>query len=185
MKTTKLPSQITVSCGRDEDAGRLVLAAAEGEPAKLRRFSITAYTGGKMSLPNIPYPVVVDMSGLRVSAKSRPILRDHNPSQIVGHTDNVTVNGGVLKVDGSVSGANCACNRDRRQLRQRFSLAGEHRGERPEDGVRRGRRKSPSQRAVLRGSALRRASGDARRGVVRGARGRRPNECPDGGFGRR
>ncbi|HEX4129964.1 MAG TPA: hypothetical protein VHZ24_07965 [Pirellulales bacterium] len=107
MKTIKkLPSQITISCGRDEDVGRLVLAAAEGEPAKLRRFSITAYTGGKMSLPNIPYPVVVDMSGLRVSAKSRPILRDHNPSQIVGHTDNVTVNGGVLKVDGSVSGAN-------------------------------------------------------------------------------
>jgi hypothetical protein len=108
MKTIKkLPSQITISCGRDEDAGRLVLAAeGEGDAKKLRKFSITAYTGGKMSLPNIPYPVVVDMSGMRVSAKSRPILRDHNPSQIVGHTDNVTVNGGVLKVDGSVSGAN-------------------------------------------------------------------------------
>jgi hypothetical protein len=106
MKNKKLPSQITISCGRDEDGGRLVLAAAEGEGTKLRKFSLLAYTGTKMSLPGIPYPVVVDLSGLRVSSKARPILRDHNPSQIVGHTDNVTVTSGVLKVEGSVSGAN-------------------------------------------------------------------------------
>ncbi len=91
MKKTKVPSQITLTCGRDEDAGRLVLAAPEAEGAKLRKFSLTAYTGTKMSLPAFPYPVVVDLSGLRVSAKSRPILRDHNPAQIVGHTDSVFV----------------------------------------------------------------------------------------------
>jgi hypothetical protein len=111
MKKTKhpmqLPSQIRLTCERDDDAGRLILAeAGEGEASKLRKFSLTAYTGNKMQLANVPYPVVVDLSGLKVSAKSRPILRDHNPSQIVGHTDHVSINGGVLKVDGSVSGAN-------------------------------------------------------------------------------
>jgi len=82
-------------------------AAAEGDgdrPA-LRRFSMVAYTGGPMALAAWPHPVVVDLSGLQVSARSRPILKDHNPSLIVGHTDAVNVQGSSLTVAGVISGA--------------------------------------------------------------------------------
>ncbi|MCL4742273.1 MAG: hypothetical protein KJZ54_08725 [Phycisphaerales bacterium] len=76
-----------------------------GDRPALRRFSMVAYTGGLMTLAAWPHPVVVDLSGLQVSAKSRPILKDHNPSLIVGHTDSVSVQGSSLTVAGVISGA--------------------------------------------------------------------------------
>lgn len=66
---------------------------------------MVAYTGGTMRLAGWPHPVVVDLAGLQVSAKSRPILKDHNPSLIVGHTESVRVEGSQLIVSGVVSGA--------------------------------------------------------------------------------
>lgn len=65
-----------------------------------------AYGGGKLALANFYHPVVVDLSGLKVSTKARPILRDHDTSRIVGHTDEITVNAGSIKVSGTVSAAN-------------------------------------------------------------------------------
>lgn len=65
-----------------------------------------AYTGGKLSVGAYYYPVVVDLAGMKVSAKSRPILRDHDPSQIVGHTDQIEINGGSIRVRGVVSASN-------------------------------------------------------------------------------
>lgn len=76
-----------------------------GDRPALRRFSMVAYTGGPMTLAAWPHPVVVDLSGLQVSARSRPILKDHNPSLIVGHTDSVSVQGTGLTVAGVISGA--------------------------------------------------------------------------------
>ncbi len=52
-----------------------------------------------------PHPVVVDLAGLQISARSRPILKDHNRSLIVGHTDSVAVQGSNLLVTGVISGA--------------------------------------------------------------------------------
>ena len=72
----------------------------------LRRFSMTAYTGGKLLLAGFAFPVIVDLSGLKVSAKSRPILRDHDASRIVGHTESIEVNAGSIKLAGVISGAN-------------------------------------------------------------------------------
>jgi hypothetical protein len=86
-------------------------AAVEGsesgtaERTSPRRFSMTAYTGGAMTLAGWPHPVVVDLAGLRVSAKSRPILKDHNRSLIVGHTDSIGVRDARLQVAGVISGA--------------------------------------------------------------------------------
>ncbi|MBX3452740.1 MAG: hypothetical protein KF777_24605, partial [Planctomycetaceae bacterium] len=87
------------------------VAAAEGEAQasvepELRRFQMTAYTGGKLLLAGFAYPVIVDLSGLRVSAKSRPILRDHDPARIVGHTESIEVNAGSIRLAGVLSGAN-------------------------------------------------------------------------------
>ena len=72
----------------------------------LRRFSMTAYTGGKLLLAGFAFPVIVDLSGLKISAKSRPILRDHDSSRIVGHTETIEVNAGSIKLAGVISGAN-------------------------------------------------------------------------------
>ena len=78
----------------------------DGQSRKLRRFRMTAYTGGKLLLANFPYPVVVDLSGLRIPTKSRPILRDHDSSRIVGHTESIEINGSSIRLGGIVSGSN-------------------------------------------------------------------------------
>jgi hypothetical protein len=67
---------------------------------------MTAYTGGKLSLPNFPFPVVVDLPGLKIPDTSRPIPRNHNPQQIVGHTESIDNSGGSVKLAGVLSAAN-------------------------------------------------------------------------------
>lgn len=81
-------------------------ANADQQPQPvLRRFAMTAYTGGAMAVAGWDYPVVVDLAGLSISTKPRPILKDHNPALIVGHTDAITVADGELTVTGAISGA--------------------------------------------------------------------------------
>jgi len=87
------------------EAGSLEIAAAEGEDKGLRRFTMQAYTGGAMSIAGWPYPVVIDLAGLRIPARSRPILKDHSTGQIVGHTNAIEKTESLLNVSGVVSGA--------------------------------------------------------------------------------
>jgi hypothetical protein len=89
----------------DWSAVEAAAPGADGERPSIRRFNMTAYTGGVMVLAGWAHPVVVDLAGLQVSAKSRPILKDHNRSLIVGHTDAVSVQGSSLQVTGVISGA--------------------------------------------------------------------------------
>ena len=102
-----VPSEFAIIEAEGVSDFRLI-AAADGEEdsPQLRRFTMTAYTGGKLPLPNFPYPVVVDLSGLKIPAKSRPILRDHNAAQIVGHTESIENSGGGIKLAGVISAAN-------------------------------------------------------------------------------
>ena len=93
---------------RAEPGGVTVQAATAADGKTLRRFNMTAYTGGAMTLAGWPYPVVVDMAGLAVGKKSRPILMDHDTGRIVGHTDAVGVDGGALTVAGVISGVGSA-----------------------------------------------------------------------------
>ena len=109
-KSRSVPSDFRIV---EADGGAecaLVLEAAEHEDGddnpKLHKFKMTAYNGGKMLLNGFLDPVVVDLSGLKVSAKSRPLLRDHDTSQIVGHTDTIQINAGSIKVAGVISAAN-------------------------------------------------------------------------------
>ncbi len=64
-----VPSSLRIVC---DDASSINLQAAEtaeeGKPA-LRKFSMVAYTGGAMRLGGWPYPVVVDLAGMRVTRK--------------------------------------------------------------------------------------------------------------------
>ncbi len=87
------------------EASDIAIQAAEDEEKKLRRFTMNAYTGVAMRLSGWAFPVVIDLTGLRIPRKSRPLLKDHNSALIVGHTDKVAKQDGKLAVSGVVSGA--------------------------------------------------------------------------------
>jgi hypothetical protein len=86
-------------------------AAAGDESPKLKSFRMLAYTGGAMNV-GWGVPVVVDLAGMKSSEKARPILLQHDPLRIVGHTDSVEVKslsrGMELRVSGVISGASDA-----------------------------------------------------------------------------
>lgn len=80
--------------------------AGDGAESKsLRRFEMVAYTGTAMELAGWDAPVVIDLAGLAIRGTARPILKDHSPSMIVGHTESVGVEAGRLRVAGLVSGS--------------------------------------------------------------------------------
>jgi phage major head subunit gpT-like protein len=87
--------------------GAVTLRAAAAGETGARRFQMDAYNGGPMRFPWCDIPVVVDIVGIDLTDKSRPILKEHDPLQIVGHSTAITkVDGGArLSVDGVVSGA--------------------------------------------------------------------------------
>ncbi len=99
-----VPSELRI-IEADGESDFQLIEAAEESPS-LRRFTMTAYTGGKLFLANYPFPVVVDLSGVRISAKSRPILRDHDAGKIVGHTEAIEIKAGSIKLSGVISAAN-------------------------------------------------------------------------------
>jgi phage major head subunit gpT-like protein len=72
--------------------------------AKPKRFSMVAYTGGPMQVSNYGPPVVIDLAGL-TAKEPIPILRDHDPSRVIGHADEVTKTDSSLKLAGVISGA--------------------------------------------------------------------------------
>jgi hypothetical protein len=84
----------------------LEAAPADGDTQKLRRFTMTAYTGGDMQLAGWRYPVVVDLQGLQVGKQRRPILLDHTRDVdfVMGQTDSIAVMNEQLVVAGQVMG---------------------------------------------------------------------------------
>lgn len=59
------------------------IEAAESD--KLPHFSIRAYNGGELHLKAYPYPVIVDLSGMKAHGEQIPLLRDHATTKVVGH----------------------------------------------------------------------------------------------------
>lgn len=100
-----VPSGIYI---RGEPGGLKMEAGGPTEDKSLRRFSMTAYTGGAMILSGWSHPVVIDTAGLQVGTKSRPILMNHDANRIVGHTEEVGVARGVLTITGIISGVGSA-----------------------------------------------------------------------------
>lgn len=66
-----------------------------------RRFRMTAYDGGLLSLPGIPMPVVVDLKGMQ-SADQVKALLFHDPALPVGHMDQVRI-GDAITTEGVLS----------------------------------------------------------------------------------
>ncbi len=83
--------------------GDVEIAAAAGED-KLPTFKMLAYTGGLMQIRYWAYPVVVELTGLKIPKRSSPILKDHDPNKVVGHTTEIEVEATKLRVSGVVSG---------------------------------------------------------------------------------
>lgn len=80
------------------------IQAAEAEADKPKRFSMMAYTGGPMQVAAYGPPVAIDLSGLTAKAPI-PILANHDPTQVVGHADEIDVQASSLKLSGLISGA--------------------------------------------------------------------------------
>lgn len=118
----KMPTHITFGhCDIEMDAQAMQVEAAAGAAegadaaapeqaggSKLKSFSMVAYTGGPMDV-GFGGSVVVDLEGMKVTRKARPILHQHDPSAVVGHTTAVDVvqaeDGAHLRVAGVISGA--------------------------------------------------------------------------------
>lgn len=83
--------------------GPVQIEAAGGEPSKgPRRFSMLAYTGGALRLPDWRYPVVVDLQGLEASARPKVFL-EHDTRERVGHIDKIDISQRELHVSGAIS----------------------------------------------------------------------------------
>lgn len=76
-------------------------AAAEGD---LPRITIVAYSGIAMNLRCWLHPVVIDLAGMKISKRSRPILHEHDRRAVVGHTDKIENGTKGLIVSGLASG---------------------------------------------------------------------------------
>lgn len=74
---------------------------------KLKRFNIRAYTGGAVTLPTLPHPVVFDLATMQ-TAPQVPLLWSHDHNTVVGHNDSVSINRGPqnwgVDTTGLVSG---------------------------------------------------------------------------------
>lgn len=76
---------------------------AAADDTKLPGFVLRAYNGGLLQI-GWGHPVVVDLAGMQVSKKSRPIFKDHSPAKVVGHSTDIVKDDRKLTVSGIVSG---------------------------------------------------------------------------------
>ena len=103
-------------------------APSDGNESTLRRFTMTAYTGGPMQLSGWRYPVVVDLQGMQMGKQRRPILLDHTRDVdfVVGQTDSIAVMNNTLIVAGQVMGDSPQGSASHFAQRQGVCLASVH-----------------------------------------------------------
>lgn len=83
---------------------RINAEADANEPDKLKTFSGIGYTGQPMKPMGWYDPIIVDLQGVRISSQHRPILRQHDHEQIVGHSTSVKVTKAGIEFEGVFSG---------------------------------------------------------------------------------
>jgi hypothetical protein len=82
-----------------------IQAAAHESGKSLPAFKMTAYTGDAMNL-GYQCPVVLDLESTKTPRQNIPVLRNHDPERIAGHTTSVVVSGQGIAVAGVLSGEN-------------------------------------------------------------------------------
>jgi len=95
----KLPDFITCKCELTQ------LEFAEGTPGESRipTFKMVANTGGPMKLQWWDFPVVVDLSRVKIPTNSVPIRMNHDPDRGVGHTTECFTDGKKMICSGMIS----------------------------------------------------------------------------------
>jgi len=81
-----------------------IQAADDGDPKKLPTFTGRAYTGAPMRPGGWWDDVIIDLEGVRVPSQHRPVLRQHDHTKIVGHTESVKVSKDGIDIAGPFSG---------------------------------------------------------------------------------
>lgn len=78
-------------------------AAADGEAKKLPTVRMVAYTGGPMRVSGWgPNPLIIALDGLAIPANV-PLRFAHDGYELVGHSENIRVEGTKLLLDGVIS----------------------------------------------------------------------------------
>lgn len=81
----------------------IIEAAASGSADDVPKFSMVAYTGGKMEVAGWDLPIVVELAGMVIAEAATPIRLQHNPNLGVGHSTKIEVKGGKLLASGLIS----------------------------------------------------------------------------------
>lgn len=76
----------------------------EASAQRVPTFRVLAYTGAPMEVGG-DAPTVVDLAAFIPPSKQIPVLRQHDPNRVIGHTTSITVEAGQLVVSGVVSGS--------------------------------------------------------------------------------
>jgi hypothetical protein len=100
---------------RIEATSPVTIRAAEGDSPK--RFEIAAYTGEPMNIGGYDLPVVVEIASVDVSVQRIPVLYDHMPDVdfIVGQSDSVSKDNGIIRVAGTLNGSGIYAQKVREQ----------------------------------------------------------------------
>ena len=109
------PSQLTLIAEPE-----LQFAGADDGDEKLPTFQMVAYTGVGMDLCGWLHPVVIDLKGLRLSKRPRPVLKEHDREGIVGHTTAIEKTEARLTVAGVISGTGAAAREVVESARNKF-----------------------------------------------------------------
>lgn len=89
--------------------GTVTIEAAAADQKGPPKFKMVAYTGAAMQV-GFSLPMVVDLAGMRKVNGAKPILHNHDTSQIVGHTDSVVIGANDITVTGVISGSSEIAN---------------------------------------------------------------------------
>ena len=81
---------------------RVEIQAAEGAEPKRPTFTMNAYNGGALNVATYPYPVVVDLDGLKASSRIT-VLMGHDYAQVVGQ-GKATITAGAVTITGAMTG---------------------------------------------------------------------------------
>lgn len=78
----------------------------EGESPSRPRFTIAAYSGAPIEVGGFFSPVILELSGMKADRQRMPVLRDHDPSRIVGISNKVDIDAQGVRLEGTVTGEN-------------------------------------------------------------------------------
>ncbi len=99
----KFDSGTNVNCMAHAGEGSIeLIEAKDGESKGNKAFRMNLYNGGAMNV-GFHMPVVIDLAGMKVSGKNRPILLNHDTSHPIGHTTRVEIGAKAIKVEGEIS----------------------------------------------------------------------------------